>query len=407
LRTVYKRAFVIALCAVYAAYLLLTRPPGPVTTPDSRGLLAMAPIHWLGYPVFLRLAGANGAMILQPLVFAASLAAIGLETLGLTSSVLLSSLVVLAAMLVPEARTYHYSVLSESLFMSGTLGFLASVIAFLRRPSLSTVVVAVAIASLTSTVRNAAIVYIPIAMVMVLGARQMFRQWRAGLVAAILPAIVIVGGERAAARVVHGDEVTSLIGRHSFAKAALIDAPMPDAYAPVRRVLAAAPTPVRDVLTVFYESCLQGPCVEGLGTSDASFTPKATNAALERAGLARLSEAPWGYVTLTAAEYRSMWKPFRLREPSTVAALNAFVASHRPMPFETEVFKVGPRDPLVFEASPAAGVIQPVVIALGIFTALLAVFVVVAAMTGRPLAPAMMASGCAALAAHGALHVAH
>ena len=96
-------------------------PPGPVTAPDSAGYLAFAPIHVLGYPLFLKIVGARGAMIVQPLVYASVLAYFGHETLRLTSSVLLASGVVLSAVLIPELQTYHYSVLTESLFMSGML----------------------------------------------------------------------------------------------------------------------------------------------------------------------------------------------------------------------------------------------------------------------------------------------
>lgn len=45
-------------------------PPGPVTAPDSPGYLGLWPIHTLGYPLFLKMLGANGATIAQPILFA-------------------------------------------------------------------------------------------------------------------------------------------------------------------------------------------------------------------------------------------------------------------------------------------------------------------------------------------------
>ena len=73
------------------------------------------------------------------------------------------------------------------------------------------------------------------------------------------------------------------MGRHMFAKAALIEAPRlrqatagkpaeiqcgrarPTAendYAPIRAFLASAPSDLRAVLSIYYETCLQGGCVD-------------------------------------------------------------------------------------------------------------------------------------------------
>ena len=74
-------------------------------------------------------------------------------------------------------------------------------------------------------------------LVMVLLQRQQLRGLRPALffVAALAPFLVIVGAEQAAAPVVHAGKSSSLMGRHMFAKAALIDAPpAPPSADPVR-----------------------------------------------------------------------------------------------------------------------------------------------------------------------------
>ena len=64
-------AIVFTLCAAYVAYCLGTNPAGPFTTPDSVHYLNASPIVPLGYPFFLKIVGARGAIVAQPILFAA------------------------------------------------------------------------------------------------------------------------------------------------------------------------------------------------------------------------------------------------------------------------------------------------------------------------------------------------
>ena len=50
---------------------------------------------------------------------------------------------------------------------------------------------------------------------------------------------------------------------------------------------------------------------------------------LTRAGALRLARAPLGYAALTVREYAALWTPFRLRDPGTTPALEAFVARRK------------------------------------------------------------------------------
>jgi len=365
----------------------------------------------------LKIAGARGAIILQPLVYAAVLAYLGYETLRLTASVLLASAVVIASMLIPELQTYHYSVLTESLFMSGILGLIACVAGFVRDPSWARASRIGAAAALTATVRQTAVAFLPMAPIVVL------MHWRrlphprlSTIAAAAAPMLLIVGGERAAARVIHGDRLTSLLGRHMFAKAALIEAsdtPAPSVeperarldhdldvmYGPIRRLLESAPPEFRSVLSIFYETCLQGPCVPVLGTTSAAFTDTHMNEQLAAAARARLQRAPSGFVRLAVREYGSLWTAFRLRDPGTAPALTAFVAGHRPLPFEAEAFKVAAGDAILFQGSRAVLFLQPLVMALSWLTAGLAIAGVVSAVARRPLPPPLAVAAVAALVA--------
>ena len=57
-----------------------------------------------------------------------------------------------------------------------------------------------------------------------------------------------------------------------------------------------------------------------------------------RASRARRS----AFARLTALNFRSLWTVDRLRHPDLAAALTAFVAAHRPMPFEQMAFALEP-----------------------------------------------------------------
>src|SRR6478609_9241205 len=126
---------VFSLCAAYVAYCLGTNPAGPLTTPDSIHYLNASPIVPLGYPLFLKLAGARGAIVVQPIVFGAALALLGREIVRHTRSTLLAIAVLAGIMALPQLRDFHASILSESLFLTLSIVFLALSVRFTYHPA--------------------------------------------------------------------------------------------------------------------------------------------------------------------------------------------------------------------------------------------------------------------------------
>jgi hypothetical protein len=410
---------VTTLTISYAAYCLFRNPPGPLTAPDSPGYLGFLPIHTLGYPIFLKVFGANGAIVAQPLLFAIALTYLGLETLHLTSSVTLAGAIVIAVMLTPQLTMYHASILTESLFVSGLLMFLATSIRFVRRPSSAGAALAAVIAGLTATVRRTGLVFLPVLLIMVLlqWRRLPQRRWSI-LASAVFPMLLVLFGERLAARAIHGEHVGSLLGVHLFAKAAMIEAPAPRAsagsdharlqrqlaveYAPMRQLIDRAPREIRSVLTLYYEGCLQSKCVQELQRS-MPLSDARWNDLLTQVGLERISRAPLRFALLTATHYRSLWTVSKQHHPVTAPVLNAFIASNRPLPLERDTFALGPREDLEFRSIEAVRFIQPIVMLVGWFTGCCAVLGVAASASGRLPPPALSAACLAALTAHGGL----
>jgi hypothetical protein len=202
-----------------------------------------------------------------------------------------------------------------------------------------------------------------------------------------------------------------------FAKAALIDAPpappTDDAVRraidaqlernldPIRRLLEAAPGGVRDVLTINYESCLQGGCADEARALTGETVEARQTEVMGAAGRARIMRAPAAFISLTWRHYRALWAYNRLRHPDTATVLNAYLATAPPLPFEE--WAIGPGRTLVAQPSANVRYTQYALHAMGIVTGALAGVVVLAAVLGRPPSPVLKAAGVAALTAHAGL----
>ena len=414
-------AIVFTLCAAYVAYCLGTNPAGPFTTPDSVHYLNASPIVPLGYPFFLKLVGARGAIVAQPLLYAAALAVLGREIVRLTRSTWLAVAVVAGSMALPQIREFHASILSESMFLSLLVGFSALSVRFAYHPTWHSMVLMATAAGLSATVRRTGFALVPVMLFMVLAQRHHLKASRPAwfLVAALAPFLVILGAEQAVAPVVHGGRSSSLMGRHMFAKAALIDAPPAPAssdrvragldahlqtdYAPIRAFLASAPPHLRAVLSIYYETCLQGGCVDrsralmpGLDESEQTVT-------LGQAATARILRAPLAFARLTAMNFRSLWTVDRLRHPDRAAELTAFIASHRPMPFERLAFSLEPESVLAFQGTERVRYMQWLMTVAAIWTGAIAVAGILALLAMRRLSPLFAIAAVSALSAHGCL----
>jgi hypothetical protein len=427
---------VFALCAAYAIYCLVTNPAGPITTPDTFHYLNMTPIVPLGYPWFLKLTGARGAIVVQPIIFAGALAFLGREIVRSTRSAWLAAAVVVGSMIVPQIREYHASILSESLFLSLLVVFLALVVRFMHYPTwrlMAAIAITVGAAAL---VRRTAFAFVPVMLVMFLLQRHHLSrplreapvgaEPRRGLgeiglfiVSALAPFAVVVGIEQTIAPVVHAGAASSLLGRHVFAKAALIEAaaaPVTDdpvrralddqlerAFAPIRQMLARAPHHVRAVLTIYYETCLQGGCADQARASTREGSEARQTDVMGSAGFARIRRAPLNFLKLTWLHYGSLWTVNRLRHPDTAADLNAFLATQRPLPYEELAMSLGPDRTLEFDGSESVRYAQYAVFAIAIITAILALGGAVSAIAGIRLSPALGVAAVSALTVHGGL----
>ena len=423
---------VFALCGAYAVYCLATSPAGPITTPDSFHYLNMTPIVPLGYPLFLKLTGARGAIMVQPIIFSAALAFLGREIINATRNRWLAAAVVLGSMIVPQIRDYHASILSESLFLSLLVIFLALAVRFMHHPTWRVMVFAALTVGAAATVRRTGFAFVAVMLSMVLmqrhdfsGASRLRPVISLFFVAALAPFAALVATEQLIAPIIHHGAASSLLGRHMFAKAALIEAPpepgdpaastaedpirralndqLEHAFAPIRAMLSAAPPNVRGVLTIYYETCLQGGCADQARAATREANEARQTEVMGAAGLARIRRAPLNFLRLTGRHYASLWTYDRLRHPETAADLNAFLATHRPLPNEELAMSLGPDRTLEFSGSQNVRYAQYALSVIAIVTGVLALAGCLAAIASFRLPPAFGAACVAALTVHAGL----
>jgi hypothetical protein len=203
-----------------------------------------------------------------------------------------------------------------------------------------------------------------------------------------------------------------------FAKAALIEAPPAGAgdpllmqlnqhrendYAPLRAFLASAPPDIRAVLSIYYETCLQGGCVDRSRELMPGLHEAEQTKTLGTVAIARIRRAPLAFLDLTWMNYLSLWTIDRLHHPDRAERLTQFIAAHRPMPFERIAFSLEPDQPFAFQPSPRVRYMQWAVTALAIWTAILALIGLVAVARPSRFPPLLIFAAGAALLAHGGL----
>ena len=415
-------AAVLTLCAAYVAYCLGTNPAGPFTTPDSVRYLEAWPNYSLGYPMFLKIVGARGAIVAQPILFGAALAFLGSAIVRMTRSTWLAIAVVIATIALPQIREFHASILSESLFLSLLITFLAFAVRFTWCPAWHWMAVMALTAGLAGTVRRTGFALVPVMIFMVLLERRRLKGSRPALyLAALAPFLAVIGAEWAIAPRIHQGRTSSLMGRHMFAKAALIDAPAANTtqeadsvrvaldrhlqtdYAPIRDFLASAPRDLRAVLSIYYETCLQGGCVDRSRELMPDLDEAGQTKTLGSAANARIARAPVAFLDLLSLNYMSLWTVDRLRHPDRAERLTAFIAAHRPMPFERLAFSLEPDQVLAFQPSPRIRYAQWAVTLLAIWTALLAGAALIGIALPERVSPLLAIAGLAALTAHACL----
>lgn len=338
---------------VAAAFLILH----PQMTPDqdSVSYLNWSPSRSSVYPLFLNAAAGPYLLHIQLFVYAAACAWLVFYVFRLFNDLALASLLSAGLIANPYVWILQGTILSEALstplfilFLSCVAGYVAS-----RRPSL--VLAASFLAGLVAATRPASLPLCAVPVLAVLLTRD--GAWGRTFKLALLcvgVALAPLAADRLYSRSVHGEKMTSLAGKHAFAKSALLEAaplnrtklsPLERRlaqlvevdFAPVRRQLRSVRGgTVYDVLRLNYETCIQYTCTNQAFSSFHVSEP-VLNRAMLKVGLARLKQKPQAYFRIIWDEYRGLWVFHSRTHPELADAYNRFLMATPDMPFREAI----------------------------------------------------------------------
>lgn len=327
-----------------------------IPNPDSACYLDWCPIRTSIYPLFLRIAAGPLLLPLQLLLLSLAVSWASFYVYQVSRSLPLAALLCAALLANPYVWRLQASILSEALttplliIMSGLLvGYLTRKCQWLVLTS--SLLAGVLIATRPSNLPLIAIS--PMAVFLTPGHSRATKLQLAILCGAFSLTLVIA--DRLCTWAVHGREATSLLGRHTFAKSVLIDAPPVASrgldpiesrlailqqrdFRPIRSVLrsVARRPDIVDILQANYEACLQYTCTDEAVSDITTDRPK-LDAALFRVGFARLRENPAAYLSLSVSEYRRLWLLDPRKDPALAREFNSYLRSVGSLPLQEQL----------------------------------------------------------------------
>jgi hypothetical protein len=264
---------VTAFLAIYSVYAPRVEP----IQPDSLSYLSFIDVRQGGYPFFLAvlkpvIRDLSDYTIAQRLLYAAGVLILGWQLLRLAEPAWFTFLVEIALLFNPTVNQFHFQIMTESLFASLCALFFAAAFAHLRMGGLGSLAAASALAAYTAAVRPTGLVLLAALPIVLASAANLSRRriWKA-LLAATVPAIIVLALENAYYHSHHPGKRESLASIHLVAKAGLVETADPAAViaaappelqplqqalefdlAPARRFIAGAPSETARCRLAFY-----------------------------------------------------------------------------------------------------------------------------------------------------------
>jgi hypothetical protein len=318
---------------------------------ESPCYLTWCPKNPAVYPAFVRVLGRSHLLPVQLALFAAAISWIGWRLLHQFGAIV-STAVVLGLIVNPYVWQLQGSVMSESLTTPLLILVIGCSLAWLDGRGRAYLMVAFFASALSVTARPSALmtVVIPLAALW-LGRRADKNGTSKALLTLMgfLLCLVPVGLERLTTHLVLGDRQSSVLGRLAIGKASVIDAPaidrsgmsplevrvatmMEQQYAPLRDTIRPLSGPVRDLVRLNYEVCIQFSCTDD-ALRDVRVPRPVLDRALVRVGFARLRQNPIGYLKLAVGEYRGLWSLHPRKDPSVASQYNTLLQRTGPLPF--------------------------------------------------------------------------
>lgn len=376
------------LLAAIAVYIIQRQP---LVGTDSVEYLRWDPIRTSVYPLFLKVVRGPFILPVQLLIFALSVSWLVQYVYRLYGNILLAALLCVAIIANLYLWKLQVSVGSEAITTPLLVILVGLLAGYLTNERASTALGAGLVAGVLAAARpsNFPLLIVPPIVVFLSSGSPGHRKLKIACLCLAIALIPVIG-DKLVNRAVHGSETTSLIGRHTYAKAVLIDAPplpLPSnpvdrrltdlaqrQFQPIRSVLHSVsnrPT-IQNIVSVGYETCVERACTD-TALPAWSISPARLDDARFRVGLARLKENPSGYLNLTLREYRTLWLLNPRKDPSIAQDLNAYLSKAAPLP-DQELIAARWFDPVSpGEYSRSAGLIRSSFVLLGIVAGILTI----------------------------------
>jgi len=341
--------------AIYAVY----APDVPLITPDSEGYLEFAPSRTGGYPFFLAvlkpvIRDLHDYALAQRSLYALSILILCWQLLATTNS-LVVALVAEIALLgnrdlsLYDINKYHFTILTESIFLSASALLLACAMVYLRTGTPGRLSLVSALAGYATAIRPTGLAFFPALVVLAAGGPRHLRLWLRIVIISLAFAGVLVL-ESVYYRAHHPGPRTSMLAVQMLGKAGMINVPdaarlisstpqparplqqaLEISLAPVRKLIAEAPSlPARCWLLVHYETFVE---YRFAAPDRAALVAASGDEGLIAAAFARLRSGFVDYIRLTGDHLACLWSSAMISD-SEAAMLAAYLARHRPLPFE-------------------------------------------------------------------------
>lgn len=419
------KAHLVALlpALAYGLWLSVAPPDVAPAAPDTASYLQFDAVRTAGYPSVLRAVGwltgdPAHAVHLQVWVFAAALAVLGRVVLAATGSPLLALGLVAVTAVNPAVNRLHFSLLTDSLFVSLTVLIVACLVQAVYRPAWRTAAWLSALMGLAIALRPLGYAFLPLLPLLLLVRWRALRSGRGVFLAAlVLPAVAVVLLETAVYAQHHGLPRASLAGIHAIGKAGMVrtgrENPYPEGHAyhglwakleagaeAARAAIDGAPTfGARRYLAQHYEAFMQYVYARDEILEAARASSLSDAEVMTQVGLDRLSAAPRAYLHLVADSLGGLWLLYGASHPATAGRLNAYVEANGPLPLFAAYGVAGPS----METVPSRRIalfVQPAVLALGVVSLLASLAAAVRILRGRA-GPALIVAGLCGLMVNG------
>lgn len=400
--------------AAFFIFFLLHPLSEPLLQPDSNSYLIFSPFRTGGYPFFLStlksLAGeASGYVPIQLGLYAVAVLILGHVIWRHLDTLVAALLAEIALLFNPLVNAVHFTILTDSLFISTMVLFLAACLSALCSRGHAGLAIASLLAGIAVTIRPTGIALLPALAVLALILLHRHGLWRVAL-AATLPCIVAMALE-ATYYHLHHDKRESLLPIHIFARGGMVSLDNPAAIiarapaerrvldqaletdlAKVRALIAGAPNRAAVCRLIDgYEVYVQYRFMTSINAD----TPVLRSLqAQQDAGLARIIAAPLSYIAITFQHWRCLWTVWAASAEDK-AAFRSYLEQNAPIPFIPEIIEeLRPGDSLPFIRIAVIGMW-----CLATFTAL-AGLVALAAILWPGISRTMVLAGLAGLSVH-------